>query len=405
MADEIIVYLDDYKYGGDGKYDTLYLDFRTSSDFEKFLIAVNIKERTLGSYLEIHDYQSPKRLVRGAYYALNVHMLKELKPEPHYESLLLSQTYYFSQYSGRNDVGFRLLQKHAPLDVTDLSAPFHNPFEGFEKLGRDENIEFRVNNVSQANWNEVLENSVVKYVYDIGAPINASVAEVQRYIDNYATTYAEARPILVLSHWDKDHYHCLLKMRDAEINNFSKFVCVDNKKSNMAKSLYDRIERILGRDRVFNITIPVRTPNTNYPQMQHIFSDDVIALYVGEKSRNTNYSGIILYAQGGDGNVVFSGDSIPIQANQVLTSRMSYWGKPQCNHYLVVPHHGGDFTNKSYKIYHIMQNIHPIEAIISVDANNNNYGHPRREILNWLRSIANWHIMRTDNHGTLIRAL
>jgi hypothetical protein len=34
MADEIIVYLDDYKYDGDGNYDILYLDFRTSSDFE-----------------------------------------------------------------------------------------------------------------------------------------------------------------------------------------------------------------------------------------------------------------------------------------------------------------------------------------------------------------------------------
>lgn len=405
MADEIIVYLDDYKYDGDGNYDILYLDFRTSSDFEKYLNAVGIKERTSGSYLEILGYRSPKRLKRGAYYTLNVDMLKQLKPEPHNNSLILSQTYNFGQYEGENDINYRLLQNHSQLDPTEFSATFHNPLEGFEELGRYVNIEFRVNNVSQANWNEILEDGVVKYVYDIGAPIYASVSEVQRYIDAYATTYAETKPVLVLSHWDKDHYHCLLKMTDAEINNFSKFVCVDNKKSNMSKNLYDRIERILGRGRVFNIAMPARMPNTNFPQMREKYSDEVIALYVGEKSRETNYSGIILYAQGSSGNVILSGDSLPVQASQVLMNRMLYEGKPKCSHYLVVPHHGGDFTRKTYKIYHITANINPVEAIISVDAANNTYGHPRQEILDWLRSLANWQIMRTDNNGTLKRAL
>jgi beta-lactamase superfamily II metal-dependent hydrolase len=60
------------------------------------------------------------------------------------------------------------------------------------------------------------------------------------------------------------------------------------------------------------------------------------------KSRKMNYSGIILYVQGSSGNVVLSGDSLPVQTKQVLMSRMLYEGNPQCVHHLVVPHHGGD---------------------------------------------------------------
>lgn len=36
MQKEIIVYLDDYKYSGDGNYDTMYLDFRTADDFRDY---------------------------------------------------------------------------------------------------------------------------------------------------------------------------------------------------------------------------------------------------------------------------------------------------------------------------------------------------------------------------------
>ena len=62
MAQEIIVYLDDYKYSGDGNYDTMYLDFRTKKDFAAYVRELGMKEPTRGSYLQIEGYRSPKRL-------------------------------------------------------------------------------------------------------------------------------------------------------------------------------------------------------------------------------------------------------------------------------------------------------------------------------------------------------
>lgn len=75
-AKEIIVYLDDYKYSGDGNYDTMYLDFRTEDDYTRYMRELGLKEPTVGSYLQIDGYRSPKRLMRGAYYSLNMGMIK-----------------------------------------------------------------------------------------------------------------------------------------------------------------------------------------------------------------------------------------------------------------------------------------------------------------------------------------
>ena len=75
-------------------------------------------------------------------------------------------------------------------------------------------------------------------------------------------------------------------------------------------------------------------------------------------------------------------------------------------HYLQVPHHGGDFKSKAvYKTYQIPGGVNAVEAIISVDELNNSYGHPDSNMLNWLNSVANWSIVRTDKAGTVVRML
>lgn len=401
MPKEIIVYLDEYKYSGDGNYDIMYLDFRTAFDFERYLSAVGIKERTRGSFLEIKGYRSPKRLMQGCYYALNVEMLKELTPEPHLESLILSQTYSFDNYQGSNDKETMLLLAHEALDPLELKVSYHNQISDINELCYEFDLSFRVNDVSQANWNELLQNDEVKVVYDIGAPINASIKDVRSLIDKYAPLYSESHPCLVLSHWDKDHYHCLLGMTDAEINNFSKFICVDKMQTTMAANLYNRLESVLGKNRIFCIAPPAKSPGRSNMQMKEKFSNDTVSLYVGVNSRNINYCGIVLFAQGETGNVVLTGDCKPTQANHVLLQQLVKDGYPTCDHYLVVPHHGGDFKTKSHKVYHIPSGTQPKSAIISVDASNNTYGHPKNEMVNWLQSVARWIIERTDKDGTI----
>ena len=87
-------------------------------------------------------------------------------------------------------------------------------------------IGITVRNVGQGNWNEIKCNDSVRIVYDAGAPMTSSPDEIVNIIGNRSTLYAESKPILILSHWDKDHYHSLLGMSDNDLKNcFSAFVC------------------------------------------------------------------------------------------------------------------------------------------------------------------------------------
>ena len=401
---EIIVYLDDYKYGGDGYFETLFLDFRTMSDYERFVKELNI-EHTEGTYIQINGYSSKKRLFRGSYYALNTEMLKQVRSEKVDGSLLLGYTFYFNNSSGQNDTGHSLLQSHTPLDPTQLYSPRHNRIERLDILVSDEDLEFKVNNVSQASWNEIRQNKKVKIVYDIGAPIYEKRQSLRQYIKQYAKGYSDDKPCLILSHWDKDHYHCLLEMTDLELLNFSKFICVDMTKSATSQRLYSRLQRVLGDKNIFSYEPEIRTPKSPFPQLHEVFVNNMISLYVAEKSRNVNYSELILFVKGKQGHVLMTGDSLPCQANEALQDLYDKH-RLNTNHYLVVPHHGGDYAEKAiYKTYSIPQGINGMEAVISVDEANNIYGHPSQNMLDFLFRVANWGIKRTDKGGTVVRKL
>lgn len=134
--------------------------------------------------------------------------------------------------------------------------------------------------------------------------------------------------------------------------------------------------------------------------MHLVSSSSGIRLYAGERSVNVNYSGLVLYVEGTKGNVILTGDCLPVQANDVLADATS---NLTCDkeHYIVVPHHGGDFKSKKvYKTYIVPKKLKPKEAIISVDDTNNSYGHPAKSMIDFLNSIANWDITRTDK-GTV----
>lgn len=411
MPKEIIVYLDDYKYSGDGNYDTMYLDFRTADDYTHYIRELGMKEMTLGSYLRIDGYRSPKRLMRGAYYSLNMGMLKQMTPQPVTNSLVFAHYYSFDNYRGQNDEKFHLLQTHEPLVPAELQTSFHNKVEFLDWSIWDDNLNFCVNDVSQANWNVIRRGDTALYVYDIGAPIHATVKQVQEFIDNYADEYKKSQPVLILSHWDLDHYHCLLKLNNDEIDQyFSKFICVDKMKTATSQKVFKRMVSIMGKDRIFCIQPPARTLGSAYSRAKKVYAKEGIGLYICETNINLNYCGLIFYLEGTKAHVIFTGDSLPVQASNVF-AKVTIGSEKGKDHYLVVPHHGGDFKGKKvYKTYHIPEKVTPIEAIISVDESNNTYGHPSKEMMDFLGAIGNynesgryrkWKITRTDKNGTI----
>ena len=203
---ECIVYLDSYFKAGDGIVDA-YIDFRQSKDWAMFRQSVGLPDSS-GTFIELQSLKSSKRLMRGCYYKLNLELLKGFQLRRNENSLLLGGSYDLANMQMPEDDGSELLQQHEPLEPEDMSrrnVPREMP--AFTSSSND--MSLIVKDVDQANWNELRLGGNIVVLYDAGARLNASMAEVAAIFDSRKADLEATKPILVISHWDKDHIHCL----------------------------------------------------------------------------------------------------------------------------------------------------------------------------------------------------
>lgn len=402
---DIIVYLIDMKSAGYGYYDFVCFDFRTEKDFSNYLNVTRTQE-TVGTILEVRNLRSNKRLRRGAYYALNATLLSNIERRTVEDTVLYAGVYdcreIYTNNKPNKDLSNseQLFLSHKPLEPS-------SPFVGTDSFNMT-NIEFDgdvkivVNNVGQANWNEIQINNQVKIVYDIGAPLHASKTQMQNYVNSYGYTYKNSNPFLFLSHWDIDHCHCLAVMDDNQLRSFSGFLCVNNFKSLFSKRIFQKIKNILGK-KVSCINNPAKRSRYSKPIL--LDRSNLLSIYICEKSQSINYSGILISLNYKNSNVVFSGDSNFSQVYDVLLDQFAIIDIKK--HTLIVPHHGGYFYNNYsrncniYYNYWLPNNIIGENCIISVDQSNNTYGHPDERTIRFLESIPFHHILRTDIQGTI----
>jgi hypothetical protein len=196
-ANEVIVYLDDYIYSTDNVYQTVYLDFRTDKDLAAFKDAIGSSDEETRKYLEhkdegyleITNYHSSKRLTSGAYYALNVKSLKKLRAEQHRDHRLLLLSYNL------DDCNDDFLLPHGELepDKIEYDEPLRPELP--DSFLYEESLKLKVNNVGQANWNEIISNDKVIFVYDMGAPISASIQDVRGIILRNMPSHINKTPL------------------------------------------------------------------------------------------------------------------------------------------------------------------------------------------------------------------
>ena len=203
---ECIVYLDSYYKAGDGIVDA-YIDFRQSKDWAMFRQSVGLPDSS-GSYIELQSLKSSKRLMRGCYYKLNLELLKGFQLRRNETSLLLGGSYDLANMQMPEDDGTELLQRHEPLEPEDMSRR-NVPREMPALISSTNDMSLFVKDVNQANWNELRFGGNIVVLFDAGARLNASMAEVAAIFDSRKADLEATKPILVISHWDKDHIHCL----------------------------------------------------------------------------------------------------------------------------------------------------------------------------------------------------
>ena len=387
VREEIIVCVLDYKYESYNTYSEIFVDFRSIHDLRMFQEYTDLRFDG-GSIICIRNYSSRKRLIRNGYYALNVQDFKEIESENNQEeSFVLAYTFDIQH----KDINIFL--KHGPLAELEENPNILGSLEDLD-FGSEILYSLCVYDVEQANYNEIRDSSDRPIlIYDMGTPLHSSRAYVRNVIEQHINSIKKNSPVFVLSHWDIDHYQCLVGMTDDEICSFSSFFFVNKTKSLTSQRTIERILKLMPR-KTSVFEVPSKTYKSKYPYTHNILSFSNLDLFIGENSRNINYAGLMLVVKTTNTKALLSGDCCMSQANDILNQYSNIDG---CRTIMVVPHHGGKFST-NYNHFQTIGNL----AIISVGQNN--YGHPSKQTLNLLRNYFPY-IRRTDKEGDIVEVL
>mgnify|MGYP002625393041 CR=1 FL=1 len=388
---ECIVYLEAYEKVGDGIVDA-YIDFRQAKDMVLFGRVIGF-ENQKASFVELIGLKSSKRLRRGCYYKLNLDLLREFKIERREDSLLIGASYNLNQMPMPMDDESELLQTHEALDpeeMSEISLPMGRVFDIVEY----DDLRLYVKDVGQANWNELRNGDHIVVVYDAGARLRAKEPEVRGIVESRKNDLMKSKPVLVLSHWDMDHIHCLKVLSDKEIMDcFSKLVCTDKLKSITSQVVFENFKRVLGGNNVYRLPLPGRTTGTAMHQWRR---EGCITLYQGESSSQINYCGLVMFVRGANRSANYTGDCKLAQAKDVYDQEKAM-GLDTGEHVLIAPHHGGDYDAGS-RHYSMPCNL--IEISVGAD---NSYGHPHAYMLAYLKSMGV--VKQTQDVGDIVEQL
>ena len=327
--------------------------------------------------IELHSLRSSKRLRRGCYYNLNLELLRNYQLERVDNSLVIGARIDLAAMPAPRDEYSELLQRHEPLDTGELSM--QNVPQGLVfNVTQTNDWKLFVKDVNQANWNELRSGGIVKVVYDVGAELHASRQEVENIFNSRRADLSQSKPVLVVSHWDIDHIHCLKYLDVNDIRScFSKIVCADKLKSLTSRTVLTEFKTALNDDNVFCLPAPTRTDGV---AMHHWRTEGVVSIYCAERSSNINYCGLVMFVRGANKSANYTGDCRLSQAKDVYDQEVAK-GITTNQHVLIAPHHGGDY-GMNYRMY-----SRPCDVIEISVGRGNSYGHPEKSMLRYLRSL------------------
>lgn len=394
---DCIVYLDSLIRNSDGTL-SAYIDFRREEDIAIFM-AYSPDNKAFDesrTFIRLESFRTTKRLIHDCYYKLNLALLNQYQAAVEEDNGgIVGRTYFLAQMPVPTDEASELLQSHEPLDPAEMLCNEGNLNITLPQIP-NEDLSLVVRDVDQANWNEFLSGGKILASYDLGARKEASAADVKALFESRREKYEQDKPVLVLSHWDIDHYHCLVRMDEGQISNcFSKCICVNKITSVNGKRTYDKLQRALGNANVRCLIPPAHTDGI---QMHHWQNFGNLSIYQGEASRNRNFCGLSLFVKGAVKSANLTGDLKLKQAKNAYDSELA-GGLGTDEHILVAPHHGGDYGLR-FREY----SASTTEVVISVGAGNR-YGHPESNMLAYLNGLCGENVKRTDVDGEVVEAL
>lgn len=387
----VIVRIERLKAVGNGVFDIVF-DFANHQQMLNYMAQMEMQNKMTATMFELKNYRPKSRLRGGGYYQLNTMALQMC--QNHFnrikDSYLFYGTYDLSSFNDDNMPN--LLESHRTIDkevYDDTSNKAYQtlPQNLFANIDNDA-LHVKVRDVGEANWNELLIGDHIAVLYDIGAPSYDNVTQVQTKLNGRNQAILDSKPVLILSHWDMDHIHCLKAMSvDDMRKSFSAVVCVDKIRPLTSQRIYADLVAALP-ERVYCLPMIPKTGHS--AGVSHIISQGVISLYQGENSSNKNYSGIQMIVKGGAKTCHFTGDCRLSQADDVYQIELQFGGMPNDN-ILIAPHHGA-YLDPAFRTY----SKHCVDVVVS--AGSSGYGHPNPTMETYLQGLCSSY-WRTDQRG------
>lgn len=353
------------------------IDFVDSIELEKLNSLGNSLKLELNAptMILLNNYKQ-KRLREGACYSIKVEVFRELILNNVSKN---ENSYVFGLTINLGENSLEVF--HKPKSFSDEEVFYRNFYffsrTSFDQINEFKDSEYRlvVRNIGQGNWNELYTNESCVLFYDIGTSMFHSKNKVAEVCSDRLDTIRNDNPILVISHWDIDHYHCLFSIDDETLKSFKYIICPSYAPTLSSRKILSRITNVCSGGL---ITFDIDKPSTklDYNPLVPLKKGKLI-FFLGCRHIDRNKSGIVLAVNLKNKGAILSGDHFYDQiSNCVLPEIVS---KEHC---LVVPHHGG----KAGRVeYNLRSSQFIKEAIISVG--HNYYGHPFDSIIEKLSNI------------------
>lgn len=390
FPEDVVVYIEEY----DRQNGTVLFDFVDSNEYNQFNGYLNQSSNLeLPSMVRLLNYTG-KHIQENTLYAINKDVIQQWVE--HLPTNAQNNDSYL--------IGYTIDLKSFPSEIFGPAITLNEFYDGWlnfiaygqtdfskVKLVHKGKIAVNARNVGQGNWNEVLFDDNIKISFDCGAPLHASKSEVRTILGNRLTIYPGTKPLLILSHWDKDHYHCLVGMTDEELkNSFSAVICLDRIPNLTSRILFGRLQQTLGYANTYTLSA---YPREDGDRQCNIFPitpiDSQVVIYNAQHHKNRNLSGLSLVIRTASGSCILPGDLHYQQVSRGLLPHLNYVH----THHLIVPHHGGKAGSYCYNLPKKMRVGH---AIISVGTNS--YGHPYGRYLQALRNDG-FYVQQTNATG------
>lgn len=373
--------------------DRILIDFLDSFEFGRFsnLIGVPNDWQENGSMIEFINYRGERKIQKGVVYILNLKALLNLDIAAfisQVESLVLAYQIDLADIN-QEIFGTSIALSKLERERGGISNRFTPSINDLKIESFTDQVVIR--KIGQGNWNELYDKEKVHTVFDAGTIYTTSRNNLIRLIDDRDKLYQVSKPIFILSHWDVDHYHFLLGMEDDTIKAFQKFVFRNKVPSLTARKIIGRFN-LLNKAALFPINADPRPKYTRGPIRLSSYPynySGTLQLLNAQENRSRNKSGIGLLLRTKNNTVVFAGDFYYDQLDIDVLPLISY---QHDNHYLIVPHHGG---NAGRMIYRLRTLVIQKKGIISVGKNPYIPKHPYSTTISSLMNLG-FSVTRTD---------